>query len=152
MRSIFSVLCLLGVASQVPGAENSPEFTPDIAPLFTKYCTGCHNDTDREGKLSLASYESLLKGGEKGGVITPGQPDLSRLVRVLTGQAEPKMPPEGEESPTPAELETIKHWIAAGAKGPVGGTLARWQVAGDRPARRSRVAVAAGPQTAPHAQ
>ena len=101
-------------------AADAPEFGKDVAPLLTKYCAGCHNDTDREGKLSLASYDSLLKGGAKGGVVTPGQADLSRLVRVLTGQVEPKMPPEGEEAPTAAEIDLLKAWIAAGAKGPSG--------------------------------
>ncbi|MCI0359931.1 MAG: hypothetical protein L0211_15750 [Planctomycetaceae bacterium] len=97
-----------------------PEFQSDIAPLLTKYCAGCHNDTDREGKLSMASYDALLKGGAKGGVVTPGQADLSRMIRMLTGQAEPKMPPEGEEAPEPAEIELLKAWINAGAKGPTG--------------------------------
>src|SRR5438128_6724150 len=73
-----------------------PDFAKQVAPILTKYCTGCHNDADREGKLSLASYEALLKGGAKGSVVTPGQPELSRLVRVLTGAAKPQMPPEGE--------------------------------------------------------
>src|SRR5262245_10159307 len=89
----------------------SPDFAKDVAPILTKYCTGCHNDTDREGKLSLQSYESLLKGGEKGGVVTPGQPELSRLIRMLTGAAEPKMPPEGEAAPKPPDLEILKNWI-----------------------------------------
>jgi WD40 repeat protein len=101
-------------------AAETPDFAKDIAPLLTKYCAGCHNDTDREGKLSLASYDALLKGGAKGGVLTPGQADASRLVRVLTGQAEPKMPPEGEEAPKAAEIELLKAWITAGAKGPSG--------------------------------
>lgn len=115
--ALFAV-CLAWAASLSAAAE--PEFTKDVAPIFTKYCTGCHNDTDREGKLSLSSYDSLLKGGEKGSVVTPGQPDLSRMIRVLTGQAEPVMPPVGEEPPKPAEIDILKAWIAAGAKGPSG--------------------------------
>lgn len=109
------------VAVALPGfAAEAPDFGADVAPILNKYCTGCHNDTDREGKLSLQSYESLLKGGAKGGVVTPGQAELTRLVRVLTGDAKPAMPPKGEEAPKPAEIETLKNWIAAGAKGPSG--------------------------------
>src|SRR5205823_11040579 len=104
-------------------AADGPDFTKDIAPILTKYCTGCHNDTDREGKLSLQSYEAILKGGAKGGVVTPGQVELSRLIRVLTGAAKPAMPPEGEEAPKPAELEVLKNWIAAGARGPSGAAV-----------------------------
>jgi len=101
-------------------AEVAPDFAKDVAPIFTKYCTGCHNDSDKEGKLSLESYAALLKGGAKGGVVTPGQAELSRMVRMLTGLTEPKMPPKGEESPKPAEIEVLKAWIGAGAKGPSG--------------------------------
>src|SRR5882724_3787045 len=60
-------------SATVAYGQSSPDFSKDIAPILTKYCTGCHNDADREGKLSLESYASLLKGGAKGSVITPGQ-------------------------------------------------------------------------------
>src|SRR5262245_21819681 len=92
-----AVLCTSGRVRALDGRD----FAKDVAPILTKYCTGCHNDQDKEGKLSLQSYGSLLKGGAKGGVVTPGQVELSRLVRVLTGLAQPKMPPEGEEAPKP---------------------------------------------------
>jgi WD40 repeat protein len=116
------LLLALGLllAARLSAGADAPDFAKEVAPLLTKYCTGCHNDTDREGKLSLASYDALSKGGAKGGVVTPGQPDLSRMIRMLTGQAQPKMPPEGEEAPKPAEVDLLKAWIAAGAKGPAG--------------------------------
>ncbi len=111
----------LTLSNATPGqCADAPDFTKHIAPLFTKYCTGCHNDIDREGKLSLESYASLLKGGQKGAVVTPSNGDLSRMVLVLTGKAEPKMPPEGEEEPKAEEIALIKAWIDAGAKGPEG--------------------------------
>lgn len=119
IRMIFIALILL-VALSSSGLAQPVDYSKDVAPILTKYCTGCHNDVDREGKLSLESYSSLLKGGAKGGVVTPGEAELSRLVRVVSGQAEPKMPPEGEEQLKPAEIEVLKAWIAAGAKGPSG--------------------------------
>src|SRR5882724_11967023 len=112
-----SCVCLSVLLASTALAADAPDFTKDVAPILTKYCTGCHNDADHEGKLSLQSYEALLKGGAKGGVVTPGQVELSRLIRVLTGAARPQMPPEGEEAPKPAELEVLKSWISAGAKG-----------------------------------
>ncbi|HZN37005.1 MAG TPA: c-type cytochrome domain-containing protein [Pirellulaceae bacterium] len=120
MRTLLSLVIVACAAPALCSADAAPDFGKDVAPIFTKYCTGCHNDSDREGKLSLESYASLLKGGAKGGVVTPGQPELSRLVRMLTGAAEPKMPPKGEEPPKPGEIEVLKAWIAAGAKGPSG--------------------------------
>lgn len=116
---VLSVLSL-GTQALLLAAESAPDFSKQIAPLFTKYCTGCHNDTDREGKLSLESYASLLKGGGKGAVINPSNGDLSRMILVLAGKAEPKMPPEGEDAPMAEEIALIKAWIDAGAKGPEG--------------------------------
>lgn len=119
-RLTVPLLAIAVSASRLSAADSAPDYAKDVAPLLTKYCGGCHNDTDREGKLSMASYDTLLKGGVKGGVLTPGQADLSRMIRMLTGQAEPKMPPEGEEAPKPADIELLKAWINAGAKGPTG--------------------------------
>ena len=74
----------------------------------------------REGKLTLESYDGLLAGGEHGAVVTAEQPELSLLVRVLTGKAEPVMPPEGNEAPNDEEIATLVAWVAAGARGPSG--------------------------------
>ncbi len=100
-----------------------PDFARDVAPLLRKYCAGCHNDEDREGGLALDSYGGLLQGGEHGAVITPRRGDLSRLIRVLTGEAKPSMPPEGEARPNADEAALLQRWIDAGAKGPDGGEL-----------------------------
>ncbi|MBX9788407.1 MAG: hypothetical protein K2Y37_05785 [Pirellulales bacterium] len=88
--------------------------------VLRKYCVGCHNADDKEGGLVLESFETLLAGGEHGAVIRSGASAESRLMRVLTGQAEPKMPPEGSEAPTKDELAIFVAWIDAGANGPTG--------------------------------
>jgi hypothetical protein len=142
------VLAASAWAQEATPAE-APDFAKDIAPIFTKYCTGCHNDTDREGKLSLESYDGVLKGGAKGGIVTPAEPDLSRLIRVITGEAEPKMPPDGEEGPDPTELATLKAWIAAGAVGPSGAPATPMLVTPEikllAPARQAINAIALSP-------
>ena len=38
----------------------------------------------------------------------------SRLIQLINGQAQPKMPPQGNVSA--ADLEKLKAWIKAGAK------------------------------------
>ncbi|RMG41315.1 MAG: hypothetical protein D6725_01600 [Planctomycetota bacterium] len=97
-----------------------PQFAADVLPVLRKYCAGCHNDEDREGDLSLESYASLRQGSPKGPVVLPGDPANSRLLRVLTGQAEPQMPPEGEPRPDAGAIQLLRAWIEAGAKGPEG--------------------------------
>ena len=98
----------------------SPDFNAKILPLFTRYCTDCHNSADRDGKLVLETYADLLKGGKRGAEIVPGQSAQSRLVRVLTGQAEPSMPPKDNDRPKPDEIALLAAWIDTSAKGPSG--------------------------------
>jgi WD40 repeat protein len=101
-------------------ASPAPEFNRDVAPVFKKYCLGCHNADDAEHGLVLETYEGLLKGGEGGAVIAAGKSDSSRLVLMLDGRAKPAMPPKDNEAPTPAEIALVRRWVDAGAKGPNG--------------------------------
>lgn len=103
-------------AAEVP----PPDYNRQVAPLLRKYCAGCHNPTDRDGKFSVDSYADLQQGSEHGPVILPGDSASSRMIRVLTGAVEPKMPPEGEPAPTAEEIALLAAWIDAGAQGPDG--------------------------------
>ena len=107
----FSAFALFAIICSSSLAQAAPDYQRDVAPLLTKYCGGCHNADDAEGGLALDSYQALLKGGKKGSAITPGRGDQSRLLRVITGQAKPAMPPEGEARPKPEELARLKAWI-----------------------------------------
>ena len=100
-----------------------PDFARDIAPIFSKYCAGCHNGTDREGELSLDSFAEMQKGGKKGAVVVPGQADASLMIRALTGEIEPAMPPKDNPRPTDKDIELLRAWIDAGAAGPAGAVL-----------------------------
>ncbi len=101
----------------------TPDYQTQIAPLFNKYCAGCHDDDGRDGGLSLASFESLQQGLEEGPALLAGDAEGSQIVRVLTGESETVMPPEGEPRPTDEEIALIAAWIDAGAKGPEGAAI-----------------------------
>ena len=98
----------------------APDYATQVAPIFKKYCAGCHNDEDREGKFSLESYASLQRGTAHGPALLPGDAKGSRIVRVLTGAAKPMMPPKDEPRPGADEIALIAAWIDAGARGPQG--------------------------------
>jgi len=97
-----------------------PDYHRDVAPIFAKYCVGCHNDQDREGDLSLETFAALQQGGEHGVVILPGRADASRLYRLLARDTKPVMPPEDNPRPTDREINLLRAWIDAGARGPEG--------------------------------
>ena len=120
--AVWLTLCCAAIVSSASAADapTAPSYNDHVAPIFKKYCVGCHNAADKEGALVLERYAALLAGGENGAVVTPGKSGESRLVLVLTGKAKPAMPPEDKEKPTEAEIATLAAWIDAGAKGPDG--------------------------------
>jgi hypothetical protein len=119
IRSLATLLALR--CASVCAAESAPpEFAKDVAPIFAKYCVGCHNADEPESNLSFETFDHLQRGGDHGAIIVPGRSDASRLVRMLSGELEPKMPPEDNEGPTPAEVDLLRAWIDSGAKGPDG--------------------------------
>ena len=119
------VTCLLSGSALRAADEPAPDYAADVVPLLTKYCAGCHNDDDRDGDFSLESFASLQEGTENGPALLPGDAGGSRMIRVLTGDAEPAMPPEGEPRPTDEELALLTAWIEAGALGPDGTEIDR---------------------------
>lgn len=104
-------------AAEPPAANQA--FEPAMQ-VLKKYCAGCHNADEAGGGLRLDSYNALLRGSKRGSVITPTRGDLSRLIRVVSGQAKPAMPPADEPQPTAAEIALLTTWIDLGAKGPAG--------------------------------
>src|SRR5688500_14707743 len=99
MNSLRSFLLLLVVGS-LALAEDAPDYETKVAPLFKKYCSACHNGEDLDGGLSLESFAALQEGGENGPALLPGDAKSSKLVRMLTGQTKPKMPPKDQPAPT----------------------------------------------------
>jgi hypothetical protein len=85
-----------------------------VLPVLRDKCFGCHNPDKKRGGLVVSSYGTLMAGGSSGAVINAGDPDGSRLYKLVSHQEEPNMPPKSPRIPE-AELQTIRQWIAGGA-------------------------------------
>jgi len=146
----FAALSLAAPASAGATEATRVNYTQHIAPLFRKYCTGCHNAEDKQGGLSLQSYSGLLKGGENGKILVPKNLKKSRLIGILERRIEPFMPPEGNKGPSKKEIARLKTWIKAGTPGPKGispeQTLIVPKIKPAAPAPRSIFALAVSPQ------
>lgn len=125
LRSVTTVLAaVLGMwcAPSLPAADSSAQsssaYQEHVAPLLAKYCVGCHGGTEPEGKLSLENPTGVRAGGAHGPVLVPGKGGESKLVLVLTGAAEPKMPPPDNDAPSADEIAILKNWIDGGAELP----------------------------------
>ena len=66
------------------------------------------------GGFVLSDFESLMKGGSHGKAIVPGKSQESRLVQMIEGAIQPRMPMSGELEAH--EIASIKTWVNQGAK------------------------------------
>ncbi len=117
---------LFGLPSAAPGAgpvvapadwRRQPVFAGVIGPIFKNKCTACHGPEKSKGGLRLDSYAAMMKGGEDGLVVSPGNDAQSPLLQrpLLPVDADDHMPPVGKPQLTAGELAVLKWWIAAGA-------------------------------------
>jgi mono/diheme cytochrome c family protein len=97
------------------------QFNRDIRPIFSDTCFACHgpDENKTKGKLRLDSLEAARKGGKSGDpAIVPGHPEQSTVMkRLLTTDPDDHMPPaEFHKVLSPAQVETVRRWIAEGAE------------------------------------
>ncbi len=81
--------------------------------LLKSRCFSCHNEEKAKGGLVMTSQERLLKGGDSGSAVIPGEPDKSAIITSLAEDADPHMPPKKQ---LPAEqVAKLTAWVKAGA-------------------------------------
>ncbi len=96
-------------------AEAIEFFERHIRPLFAQKCLECHGP-EAKGGLRLDSRASMLRGGDSGAAIAPGDPQASRLIQAVHYESEPKMPPD-EKLPAEA-VGALEAWVKMGAPWP----------------------------------
>jgi WD40 repeat protein len=116
--SVVKTFCPASVFAQT--TPTTPNFNSQIAPILQKNCLACHSSAAKMGGLVMDSFDALMKGGAHGQVITPGKADDSRLIQMLEGKVQPRMPFNADPLPA-ADIDAIKAWINTGAKGPAAG-------------------------------
>ena len=119
IRSIttWMVLVAAGLATLDRGlGAQGVDYLRDVKPLLAHKCYACHGALKQQAGLRLDTGLSILKGGESGPSVVPGNPDDSLLIQVLTGDAGFQMPPANEGSPLDGqEFQLIRQWIVDGA-------------------------------------
>ena len=123
---LASALILLGVAfgtQPAAGADVSPEgldfFEKKVRPILVNHCYECHSAKSKkvEGSFLLDARDSLIKGGDSGPGLVPGDPDQSLFITaVRQTDKDLRMPPKQKLSASQiADLET---WVKMGAPDP----------------------------------
>lgn len=91
-------------------------FTDQISPIFYRRCVACHNQRSPQGQYNMTSYSAIRSPGESGSTILPGDPEESLLCLLVEDGSMPK----DAEPLSPEEIETIRQWVASGARLDVG--------------------------------
>lgn len=112
-------LCLLPATSSratPPTAGQIEFFESRIRPIFAENCYACHSAAEKiKGGLRLDLPSALLKGGENGPVIVPGDPDASRLIQAVRyTDEELQMPPKNKQLPAD-RIALLETWVKLGA-------------------------------------
>ena len=106
-------ICLL-VNSSLAYDKPEVSFERDVRPLFKAACFQCHGEAGKtEGGLDVRLVRFMMKGGESGPSIVPGQSGESYLYQRLR---DGEMPPDEAHRFTPEQVEAVRHWIDTGAK------------------------------------
>lgn len=98
-------------------AEAAQFFEASVRPILAENCFSCHGPQKQKGGLRLDSNEFLMKGGDSGPVVVPGDPAKSRLIVAIGyADADIKMPPKNK---LPQEaIDALTAWIKMGAPWP----------------------------------
>jgi hypothetical protein len=116
-------LSVLALATSTPAApEPAPQagealFEQKIRPVLEGTCFKCHGGEKIRGGLRVDARAALLKGGETGPALVPGNAEKSLLIQAIRyGQDEIKMPP-GKPLAAPVVAD-FERWVKQGAPWP----------------------------------
>ena len=120
-----TLLVALGVAAlPLHATAQSPEelFETRVRPLLAEKCFACHT-TAALGGLRLDSREALLRGGDSGSAIVPGNPDDSLLISLLRHEEEDLRMPKDADRLTDREIEALVEWVGMDAPWPADSSM-----------------------------
>lgn len=91
----------------LPVLTGTPTYDNYIGALFSARCSKCHGDLE-SGGLNLLTHNGVMKGGENGAVIVPGDSANSILFQLQSAG-------EHFANLVSDELEIVRQWIDDGA-------------------------------------
>ena len=134
LQYLLSCTILLLISSQIHIAAHAQQpsspasiafFESRIRPVLIEHCYKCHSAGvgASEGAFQLDTRNAILKGGDRGPALIPGDPQGSMLLTAMS-HADPdlKMPPKRDRLPD-GVIADFKKWIEMGAPDPRVGDL-----------------------------
>src|SRR5688500_18610138 len=120
VRVVVAISLSLFFIWNLYAADRTIEFNRDVRPILSDRCFTCHGPDAKAKKIPFRlDFEATAKadlGGRR--AIVEGEPDRSELIRRINHTDETlRMPPVYSRLKLdPQEIETLRLWIAQGAK------------------------------------
>lgn len=121
------LVAMIGAFSFLPATAAEQSATPEdleffekmIRPLLVEHCYSCHSGSSEKLQASLRvdSRSALLRGGDSGPAIEPGDVDGSLFMAAVRYESY-EMPPKGKLAED--EIKAFEKWIEMGAPWPAG--------------------------------
>ena len=102
----------LGLWVAAGRAQQKVSFSRDVLPVLANNCFKCHGEAMQLSGLDLRSRAAMLKGGQNGPALKPGDAPGSRMFRRVAGEEKPAMPMDGKL--TDAQVAVLRNWIKIG--------------------------------------
>ena len=91
-------------------------FNSEVGKLLTDHCVKCHGgEKGVKGELDLTTREALLKGGESGPTVAPGNSGESLLVKSIRHEDKDLKMPKKADKLADGAIAKIAEWIDLGA-------------------------------------
>ena len=113
MRLRFAYIPVSAALACSVAAQEKVTFQDHLLPLIEASCAKCHNADKKKGDLDLTSYSGTLAGGASGKIVVAGDPDASKVWKVINHLEDPPMPPKSSKM-ADKDLAVFKKWIAGG--------------------------------------
>jgi hypothetical protein len=120
---LLALFALAWISPHVSAADLTPSqsdfFENRIRPVLADNCYKCHSTYAEKvkGGLLLDSREAVLKGGDSGAVIVPGNPETSLLIKAVRYTDPDLQMPKDKKLPD-NEIADLVAWVKMGAPDP----------------------------------
>jgi mono/diheme cytochrome c family protein len=99
-------------------AQDTVDYTRDVKPILSQNCVSCHGFKMQKGKLRLDAAALMLKGGNSGAAIVPGNASQSPLIHSLKGTNDFTAMPFKKQPLNDKQISVLVAWVNQGAKAP----------------------------------
>ncbi len=113
-RALGLVVLALAVAQL--GAQKAQVSDQQVLPVLKQQCFQCHGEALQMSNLDLRTRQAMLKGGDKGPALVPGNASASRMYRRVAGHEQPAMPMAPMPALSAPEVALLRDWIDQGAR------------------------------------